>query len=99
MDVLKVILIVLAALIVAGCAYSPWGTAAPGAAVYTYEHKMGDEVCSLQITSGREVIGGDIYINENCEVESRADNAGGGDQVLEVIDNLIQRIPAVGVAP
>ena len=86
-------LIIFAALILSGCATSPWGKASGGSAVYEYSRVNADgSTCTLRITSARTVAGGDIEVGPNCELKSKADDAGGAYNALEEISNIASEV-------
>jgi hypothetical protein len=63
---------------------------ADGGAVYRYE-KTADGACSVEITSSREVIGGAMFIGDDCTLQTQTESAGGGD-ALNIIGTLIEKI-------
>lgn len=76
-----------------GCAISDWGSAGTGGAVYEYQHiTAGGDSCTLRITSARNVAGGDITIGPDCELDSRADDAGGAYSALERISEIAAEV-------
>lgn len=79
--------------LLAGCASSSLGKASSGGAVYEYIRDNPDgSSCSLRITSARNVTGGDIEIGPNCELKSRADDAGGAMEALEAIRDTAAKV-------
>ena len=76
-----------------GCASSPFGNVASGGASYTYQHVKGDESCSVQVTSARDVAGGVLDIGKDCTVKTSASTAGGASEAMGIIKALIGRLP------
>lgn len=85
--------ILLAALLLSGCAVSDFGKATTGSAVYRYESVKADgSKCVLEITSARSVSGGDVDIDKDCQLKSRADDAGGAKEAINKIAEIIQGV-------
>lgn len=85
--------VLLAALMLSGCAVSDFGKASSGGAVYRYESVKADGAsCVLEITSARRVSGGDIDIDKDCQLKSRADDAGGARDALNKIAEIVQGV-------
>lgn len=82
---LKKILLVIVLLMLTGCAFSPLGRVADGGAIYRYE-KTPDS-CKIEITSSRDVSGGQILVDENCAMATKTESAVGGD-ALEILKEM-----------
>ena len=86
-------LVAVAIFLLPGCAVSDFGRASSGGAVYEYVNIKADgSSCTLRITSARNVTGGDIQIGENCELISKADDAGGAVNALQEISEITNRV-------
>lgn len=80
----KTLLTIMAATLT-GCAFSPLGQVADGGAIYRYE-KTPDS-CKIEITSSRDVSGGQILIDENCAMATKTESAVGGD-ALQILKDM-----------
>lgn len=86
-------LVILAALLLSGCAVSDFGRASSGSAIYRYESiKTDGSKCVLEITSARTVSGGDVDIDKDCQLKSRADDAGGAKEAINKIAEIVQGV-------
>lgn len=86
-------LLLIATLLLSGCAVSDFGRASSGGAVYHYSSIKADgSRCELKITSARTVSGGNIKIDENCQLVSEADDAGGAKEALNKIGEIISEV-------
>lgn len=89
------VLLLAASMLLTSCAMSPFGQTGPGGAVYRYT-KGADGTCSIEITSGREVGGGSIAIDE-CDLVVDATDLGGTDAALATIRQLVDILITKGV--
>ena len=80
------------ALLLSGCTVGPdWRLAGPGGASYEYTRTLADgTTCTVSLVSGRDIMGGNLHIGPNCELDSKADSTMGAVKSLEVINNGIQ---------
>lgn len=60
-------------------------------AVYSYERTA--DSCKLTIVSAREVIAGDITLDENCAIIGRADSLNNNEKAFDAIGELVKKIP------
>lgn len=60
-------------------------------AVYSYERSA--DSCTLTIVSAREVVAGDVSLDENCAISGRADSLTANEKALDAIGALVKKIP------
>jgi hypothetical protein len=83
-------IILIAMVLISGCATSPYGTATSGGANYRYS-KTADGDCAITINSARDIAGATIAIGNDCSVDVIAEQAGGTD-AIRVIGELVGKI-------
>lgn len=88
---IMVLIPLAAAFLLSGCAIGKDKLVGAGSAYYEYEKTTADgTVCHLSVVSGRDVIGANIDIGQDCTVQSRADSTSGAKEALQVVDHSIQ---------
>ena len=77
-----------------GCASAPFGNASAGGAVYRYSHTTAEgALCSVEISSAREVASGTINVGPECTMTTEAENLGGSAEAFATIRALVGRLP------
>jgi hypothetical protein len=77
----------------AGCAVSDGlgDRVGPGSAKYTYTRTLADgSKCSVDILSARDVIGGELHVNPDCSIDSRADQTQGAEAALRAVQSALE---------
>ena len=76
-------------ILLSGCAIGQDGRlTGAGSASYEYSRILADgSICTVSVLSGRDVIGGNLEIDQNCNVKAKADSTLGVNDALKVIDN------------
>lgn len=91
---MKTLLILLVSIVLVGCsAKSQWGEADTGGAVYNYTHTTGNDSCSINGTSAREVSGVDIEIQADCSMKIITNNSTPVGDAFGAINGLVERLP------
>lgn len=90
---MKWILIAFIAVGVSGC-FATNGTnkVADGGAVYKYEKVDADgSSCTVEIISSREVVGGAMFLGDDCTLQSQTESAGAAG-AIDVIGELVGKL-------
>jgi hypothetical protein len=91
----------LAALLsLAGCAVSDGlgDRVGPGSAKYTYTRTLADgSQCQVDILSARDVIGGELHINPDCSIDSRADQTQGAEAAIRAVQSALELAKSLAV--
>lgn len=89
---IKKALFVLCAVILSGCAISDrWGErVGPGSAKYAYTRTLKDgSQCRVDILSARDVIGGELHVNPDCSIDSKAQQTQGVTEAMEAVKSAL----------
>lgn len=84
----------LIAVLLSGCAFGPDGrVTGAGSASYEYKRTLADgSSCVLSIVSGRDIMGGELSIGENCQITTKASSTQGVVDSLRLADDSINAI-------
>jgi hypothetical protein len=84
---------IAAALILSACAVSDGlgDRVGPGSAKYTYTRTLADgSQCRVDILSARDVIGGELHVNPDCSIDSRADQTQGTEAAIQAVRSALE---------
>lgn len=84
-------LVMVALLVLSGCAVSQFGGVASGGALYSYSRTK--DGCNVGVSSAREVSDIDLNIDKDCSL-SISIGSTKGDQAAEILDR-ITKLPGL----
>ena len=92
---MKKLYIIMAAVLLTGCASSRWGDqASGGGATYRYTKSAAGDI-TVEITTSRDVSGGNISVGANGELQATAETAGGTQESISIIRDLVGKLPEI----
>lgn len=77
-------------ILLAGCGISDNGIVGAGSANYEYSRTLTDgSTCSVNVLTGRDVVGGALQIDKDCGVTSSVESTKGVNEALKTVNSAI----------